>query len=416
MAKVATEDGGEKSTFTLTLPSTSTSTSTSGGDGGVAVAKIISESHAFKASLGNGFSLHTPMVALAMARLGASAKEIESHHSYAMEKNARYKLLPIEEIQTETSTPRSRGVSLVTASNWFRMCNMEGAHEASFRRFWRDEISTTGRVAAVTKCLSHMTDAVHSRLHHGVIRLAYAMEMEMQNEQEKDEEIAVALAAFCANYSPLRWTSNDNQEERERKGEVTNICEGFLALQQQQQQQGVLIRFDQRMGFAKKYGTFMKDPNYLRLVPRVSQGKSKLSTNEGLEGFVKHVVALYLSKPNILSLHMVTGLHALLVLRPYYTEEDFESTLDTHWISTAILYLSMKAPPLGLDGRTKIKTKTKTVSWDKIVAHALRSRSDHDIKFVDTCLFLHRTFPSQANLIQSAASTLVKEKETKEEV
>merc|ERR1711959_797826 len=161
-------------------------------------------------------------------------------------------------------------------------------------------------------------------------------------------------------------------------------------------------------GLAKKYGAFMSDPLYLRRVPAL-EPSGLLSSAEGLAEFVRHVVELYLCKPNILSLHMVTGLHAFIVLKPYYTEEDFEKALRTHWTSTGVLYLSMKAPPL--EKAPSASTSTgRMVSWDALAAHAIGSRADHDIKFVDTCLFLHGAFPGHADLIQRAASTLVKGK------
>jgi len=368
-----------------------------------AVEHIIEESHEYKATLGNGFSLHTPMVSLALARLGATDADIESHHAYAMGKNARYELVPIEE-EGEPSTSASTVV--VTDENWLSLCNMGGLHEVSFRRYWRGEIARSGRAASVSKLLSRFTDAVHSRLHHGAIRLAYAVEMRTQQEKKKDEEIAVALAAFCANHSRLRWTQQEEGEETTKGRSATSMSEGFQQMRRAVRDQEVPL--DQKMGFAKKYGAFMSDPLYLRSVPAL-EPSGLLSSAEGLAEFVRHVVELYLCKPNILSLHMVTGLHALIVLKPYYTEEDFEKALRTHWTSTGVLYLSMKAPPL--EKAPSASTSTgRMVSWDALAAHAIGSRADHDIKFVDTCLFLHGAFPGHADLIQRAASTLVRGK------
>jgi hypothetical protein len=373
-----------------------------------AVEQIIEEAHRYKATLGTGFSLHTPMVSLALARLGATDTDIESHHTYAMGKNSRYALLPIEEGgKGEPSTSTGTGaIVVVTDENWLSLCNLGGLHEVSFRRYWRGEIARAGRAASVSKLLSHFTDAVHSRLHHGVIRLAYAVEMETKQVEKKDEEIAVALAAFCANHTRLKWTQKE--EETKRDISALNMSDGFQQMQRVVREEGVPL--SQKMGFAKKYGTFMNDPLYLSSVPTL-QPRGLLGSEEGLAEFVRLVVELYLSRPNILSLHMVTGLHALIILRPYYTEEDFEKALLTHWTSTGVLYLSMKAPPLVPSNHNKKeKQEGRMASWDALVAHAIGSRSDHDIKFVDTCLFLHGAFPRHADLIQRAASTLVKGK------
>merc|ERR1711959_857479 len=270
--------------------------------------------------------------------------DIESHHAYAMGKNARYELVPIEE-EGEPSTSTSAVV--VTDENWLSLCNMGGLHEVSFRRYWRGEIARSGRAASVSKLLSRFTDAVHSRLHHGAIRLAYAVEMRTQQEKKKDEEIAVALAAFCANHSRLRWTQQEEEEETTKGRSATSMSEAFQQMRRAVRNQEVPL--DQKMGFSKKYGAFMSDPLYLRSVPAL-EPSGLLSSAEGLGEFVRHVMELYLCKPNILSLHMVTGLHALIVLKPYYTEEDFEKALRTHWTSTGVLYLHRANGVLGCPG------------------------------------------------------------------
>ena len=52
--------------------------------------------------------------------------------------------------------------------------------------------------------------------------------------------------------------------------------------------------------------------------------------------------------------------------------------------------------------------RTPLRPWDEMVSHVIGTRGDHDIKFVDTCLFFARKFPELAPTAQLAASTLKK--------
>merc|ERR1712048_787935 len=51
-----------------------------------AARKQVEDSLKYKATLGNGFSLHIPMVSIAMARLGASEEEIKAQSDYVLQK------------------------------------------------------------------------------------------------------------------------------------------------------------------------------------------------------------------------------------------------------------------------------------------------------------------------------------------
>jgi len=202
-------------------------------------------------------------------------------------------------------------------------------------------------------------------------------------------------------------------------------------------------------GFGQKYSRLLGDGAVLASIPQL-QGDVDLAEEGTLQTFVALVVALYSAKPNILTLHMVTGLHSLLVLQPYYTAASFRQALQVHYLSTAALYLSIKTPDLDLDvGRegegegeepapdfryledpeyslnnpsssslvdapgTRRRRKKREVAlreWDDLVHYVMGTMKDHDIKFVDTGLYLAARFPELEVETRRAVSNLMRGK------
>jgi len=352
-----------------------------------AARKQVEDSLKYKATLGNGFSLHIPMVSIAMARLGASEEEIKAQSDYVLEKFERYKYFRIEDEKVSNLS----AMDAITEENWLVWCNNASHNEQAFRTFWYKQITLLGQEAVVNMCTSQLTDAVHSRLHHGPIRLAYAMDLGSK------KEVAAALAAWCCNYKRLPAVAH--------KTVSPTVQHAFQEIQHRLLSSGALRELiSAKGGFAKKYWKYSDDPCVLCEIPAVAG----LSTDSGLQNFVYCVLDFYLQKPNILSLHMVTGLHALLVLRPYYTSVSFEKALHTHWCSLGILYLCRKAPPLPELQLQEDGQSQKLKVWDELTEHVLKSKSDHDIKFLDTCLYLGKKYPDLLPHIRAAASTLMK--------
>ena len=103
--------------------------------------RVVSDSLFYKGTLGNGFTLHSPMVAVALERLGASASAIEAQAAYAKEKNARYELIPIEAVPSSDL--------VINEMNWRERCNSVGEGEMAFRVFWTDQIQRFGSAMAI---------------------------------------------------------------------------------------------------------------------------------------------------------------------------------------------------------------------------------------------------------------------------
>lgn len=348
--------------------------------------RVVSDSLAYKGTLGNGFTLHSPMVAVALERLGASASAIEGQAAYAKEKNARYELIPIEAVPSSDL--------VINETNWRERCNSGGDGEMAFRVFWTDQIQRRGSDAAIKLCLGELSDGIHSRLHHGVIRLAYAV------QGGHEAELAAALAAFCANYAALPLAESPKAPPHgdlmRAMGEISSGREELLGTSGPPRPEGM----------GKKYSRNLSDP---ALRSRLS-GASGLSSEDGIEAFVRLTVLLYLTKPNILTLHMMTGLHALIVLEEFYDKrEDFERSLLVHWHSVLALYLAIKAPRVIASAEEVAPAiQRKETSWETLV-HQVTSqvKGDHDIKLVDTAVDLSSRFPSLEHELRLAASTVM---------
>ena len=330
-----------------------------------ATEKVVEEALKYKATLGNGFSMHAPMVALALSRLGATETQILEQFEAAREKQKRYKWLSIEGEEEETTS--------IGEENWKLHVNDTGENENAFRAFFR----SGQQDAVVQEVLKYTASGVHSRLHHGVIRLAYAMEMEM------DEEIVAALAAITTNYKSMPRVS--------REESARDLAEAMDKIQKMHS-----TLKSKPMGMGKKYTNYLGDSSIVSKIPDVQDLSSNLSQ------FVAVVVRLYLLTPNIFTLHMITGLHALLVLESHFGDS-FDEALKSHYTSVAAMYLAVKCPDI-FSKVPDIKWRT----WDELRAHVFMTKNDHDIKFVDTCLYLSNRFPELAHEIQLAASTLKK--------
>jgi len=369
-----------------------------------ATAEVFRDSHQFKATLRNGFSLHAPMVALALERLGASEAEILAQFSRSREKNGRYGLIPI------AGEDLGHLEGDVSEANWLQLCNSSGLGEKSFRDFWFSKIGGQGVVESARLCFAALSpDGTHSRLHHGVIRLAYAV------QGGTEEEVAAALAAYSVNYDPLVpfvWSPSSFHSPVEALRHLRS--------------QGIP---QVTAGTGKKYARFLKDPQVLSNVPRLSG----LGTKQGLGDFVTCVLLFYITKPNIFTLHLITGLHALIVLKDVLMLDDkvsfllcsaltdrlpcahsrffsfcvfqsFEAALLSHWVSVVVMYYSHKCVEIDTGIETAPPPRSGALAWEEVVRGAIQKGGDHDIKFADTLVDLKSRYPDLETLLLRAAS------------
>jgi len=342
-----------------------------------ATAEVFRDSHQFKATLRNGFSLHAPMVALALERLGASEAEILAQFSRSREKNGRYGLIPI------AGEDLGHLEGDVSEANWLQLCNSSGLGEKSFRDFWFSKIGGQGVVESARLCFAALSpDGTHSRLHHGVIRLAYAV------QGGTEEEVAAALAAYSVNYDPLVpfvWSPSSFHSPVEALRHLRS--------------QGIP---QVTAGTGKKYARFLKDPQVLSNVPRLSG----LGTKQGLGDFVSCVLLFYITKPNIFTLHLITGLHALIVLKDVLMLDDksFEAALLSHWVSVVVMYYSHKCVEIDTGIETAPPPRSGALAWEEVVRGAIQKGGDHDIKFADTLVDLKSRYPDLETLLLRAAS------------
>mmetsp|Transcript_7100 Transcript_7100/g.18152 ORF Transcript_7100/g.18152 Transcript_7100/m.18152 type:complete len:429 (-) Transcript_7100:166-1452(-) len=343
-----------------------------------AVHEAVELSLMYKSTLGNGFFNHVTMAAAALARIGGTTDEVRERTAKGVANYQRkYGMKRIESAKPETLK--------IVESHWQKFLNKDGSFEAEYRDVVLRDLQQNGKHAVISKYLSHFTRSVHSKLHHGIIRLAYA------DVIDSEEETAAALASWACNHTafPGEW-----MDRRPRAtGTSRSVTDAMLDMRR------TYAADDSPKVYLSKVSKHLNDGRFIGTkIPKVDFSDEDDAT---LMELFRSVVELYLQKPNVYTLHMVTGLHALYAMKRYFLPGDFAEALDTHWVSFATIYWCLKCPRF-----ERQRAAPEPVSWEVLVRKAIASGNDHNIKFVDTCMELSRDIPNVP--FQLAATTALK--------
>eukprot|EP00216_Chloropicon_sp_CCMP2111_P003680 CAMPEP_0198246666 /NCGR_PEP_ID=MMETSP1446-20131203/46089_1 /TAXON_ID=1461542 ORGANISM="Unidentified sp, Strain CCMP2111" /NCGR_SAMPLE_ID=MMETSP1446 /ASSEMBLY_ACC=CAM_ASM_001112 /LENGTH=332 /DNA_ID=CAMNT_0043930989 /DNA_START=289 /DNA_END=1285 /DNA_ORIENTATION=- len=282
-----------------------------------AVHEAVELSLMYKSTLGNGFFNHVTMAAAALARIGGTTDEVRER--------------------------TAKGVA-----NYQRKYGMKRIEWDVVLR----DLQQNGKHAVISKYLSHFTRSVHSRLHHGIIRLAYA------DVIDSEEETAAALASWACNHTafPGEW-----MDRRPRAtGTSRSVTDAMLDMRR------TYAADDSPKVYLSKVSKHLNDGRFIGTkIPKVDFSDEDDAT---LMELFRSVVELYLQKPNVYTLHMVTGLHALYAMKRYFLPGDFAEALDTHWVSFATIYWCLKCPRF-----ERQRAAPEPVSWEVLVRKAIAS-------------------------------------------
>jgi hypothetical protein len=192
---------------------------------------------------------------------------------------------------------------------------------------------------------------------HGLIRTAYAL------DAEDDAELAHALAYFVTVAGPLRAlphahpnASATARDLFERAAADTTLEKGFS---------GKLI--------ADAMRSAADQPGVDELVATLRIAPDTLDELAGA------ALELYVGSLDFTALHAVTSTHALRVVLPHLPERDQVLALRFHFQALLVAALSMRPPQnVPVVGSTP-------PDWPVLIARALASTDDHDVKFIFTC-------------------------------
>jgi hypothetical protein len=224
-------------------------------------------------------------------------------------------------------------------------------------RQFETELGERGRNAVLKATLPSLLPGLWGGAFHGLIRTAYAL------DAEDDAELAHALSYFVSVAAPLRPLPDARPNASATAGELlaraaadTHLKKGFY---------GALI-VDAMRAAADQQGV-----DDLVEALRVDH-----ATLDDLAGAA---LDLYLRSKNFTALHAVTSTHALRLVLPLLPERDQAAALRYHFQALLVAALSIKLP------KNAPVAAPSPPEWPELVARALQSSDDHDVKFVFTC-------------------------------
>ena len=207
-----------------------------------------------------------------------------------------------------------------------------------------------------------------SGLFHTLIRVAYAIE-EYKEKPALKEELLRGLAYYITAYrGASAFTREIEPKDLIKEMEALSSDVHIREILENNVTLGTTIR--------ALYG----DEEYMSKGFIIKgQEEKKIRT------ILEMLIPLFYEKGNIVILHCITSIHALVVLKDYYN--DFENAIDTlisciitHLISTGTVeYPQMKELKTGL-------------SWKCIVEKALKSNDVHDVKLTYSALCLDEKY------------------------
>lgn len=205
--------------------------------------------------------------------------------------------------------------------------------------YFKKVLKTQGIESLLKETLNPLSKGMASGLFHGLIRTAYAL------ESGSLEEVTRGLSLYASVYHETRF-----------EGKMIQAHDFKEALYTYHQQEG----------------------QHFYMEGTIEQKEQALAET---------LSQLYLSTGHFIVLHMITGFHALMVLKKYYRE--FDNVLDRY---TVCVQRAIRRLPK--DMYKKIVLSQAEYEWAALKQEAIEAEDAHTIKFIYTCDELNKRFPS----------------------
>lgn len=304
---------------------------------------LLEQAGQYHPDYGVGFSVHLPMVMIALNRLNAPASKLVSTYNHSIKK-----------LQKIDSLDKVSAVSSIEAS----LGDTESY--TKYLKYYTQELEAQGAEAVLRHALPILVKGIAASAFHALIRLAYAIEANSQSE------MAVALAYWSARYQPFDLTlSSASTSAKETEGDLEDILTELSQMSEKHEfGPGIIV---DRMS---EIGTILQREQH-KVLPQ------KLDLTR-LREFVLKVFYL---QDDFTLLHTVTGCHAFSIIQPYLSLSDSEAALTELWKAILIAYLStgLKFTDQQPD------TSLAVCDFSPIINQAQLSDEAHVIKLVYTC-------------------------------
>lgn len=228
----------------------------------------------------------------------------------------------------------------------------------------KEKVKTEDIEVLMSDILNKYPLGMSSGLFHTLIRVAYGVEGYKEKSALKDELLR-GLAYYITAY-------------REAKEFNRQIAPSEFIKEMEKLAKDIHIKkiLEDNNTLGKTIKSLYNDEEYMEKGFIIKGGE-----DEKIRTLLKLLIPLFYEKGNIVILHCITSIHALLVLKNYYN--DFENAVDiltscivTHLISTG----TSKYPEM-----EELKTG---LSWKCLIEKALKSNDVHDLKLTYSASYL----------------------------
>jgi len=311
---------------------------------------LLAKARHYHPSYRGGLTNHCAMTAIALDRMGAAPKRIESFaHDYL--KRMEPAPLPGEAIN---------------ADNWRARLGEEGAY-ADYLGFFRREVARLNARAALRAYLPDLAPGIGAAGFHAVIRTAFGV------IAEDSEEIAVGLAYWAARFLALPERDDMPAElpfaATDDPLQILKTTRTWPGLEFEPDDDALIDREMLRAA----------DPTLFPLLVAALQ-----IDDLTLDRLRQAAALLFLGADNFNSLHAVTGLHAARILSDFAS--DRRAFAREVWRALLALYLSLDRPEVPSPASAAELTTEDLPDWNAILAAAVADDDEHVIKLVFSCL------------------------------
>ena len=294
----------------------------------------------FQARYGGELADHLPMARVALHRMGAAPSRIDAFERQYVEG---------KKLQSLADAPAE-----------------EAARDAICAEIRRD-----GRDAVVRRYLRELMPGVGAGAFHPLIRLAYGL------EADDDREIAAALVYWRDAYLDLGADTEDPSAS-------FRPAETFARLR------------TELAGIALPRGLIFKGMAAAAADPRFTaalRAGGAPKTTADLGAIARFVVTWFATTRGFTALHAMTGTHAFRIVQSHL---DVATALPALWRALCAAYVAAGFPEIGEPGVPGLP------AWDTLLAAAIASDDEHDIKAAYTAWSEERAYGGELYRLAAA--------------
>jgi hypothetical protein len=305
--------------------------------------RLLAECRGFSVEFPDFLANHSPMVLVAMHRLGATDQRLQAFFETYRDEHR----LP----------PAPARVAPIRRESWDAALG-DRARERDYIDFFKGEVARIGARAGITTYLPRLIPGLAASATHCLMRLAYGV------LRDDREEIATALGYWAATYLELGAASGAVPD-------TDDPVEVFVRMRGVKSYQNIETELDLLWHFMRSVAAepeFRPVVDWLAIGPDTPRRMREAS------------LALFAGTMDFCALHAVTGCHWLRMLRP--AGADSEAAMRYFWQAIAALYPKIGFPDLPDPETLENWRRLPCPDWPEIAAAAVRSDDEHDLSLV----------------------------------